>query len=91
MSATVFVTLVVHLPPVQFGVVRVGAVVRNGGVVVNFGCCCEERETTVLCPRDGERVPLLRTVVLTSSGRGARVDKDLFSSFEVVRDAVVPL
>ena len=81
--------LVVHLPPAQFGVVRVGAVVRNGGVVVTF--CCEEREATVLCPRDGEIVALLRTVVLTSSARGARVDEDALSSFEVVREAVVPL
>ena len=92
-SATVFVVLVVHLPPAQFGVVRVGAVVRSGGVVVTFCCCCEEREATVFCPRDGGDgdVPLLRTVVLTSSGRGARVDEDLLSSFEVVREAVVPL
>ena len=89
--ATVFVALVVHLPPAQFGVVRVGAVVRNGGVVVTF--CCEEREATVLCPRDGESVPLLRIVVLTASDRGARVDEDalLLSSCEVVREAVVPL
>ena len=36
-------------------------------------------------------MPLLRTVVLTSSGRGARVDEDLLSSCEVVREAVVPL
>ena len=90
-SATVFVALVVHLPPAQFGVVRVGAVVRNGGVVVTFCCCCEEREATVLCPRDGRDVPLLRAVVLTPSGRGARVEEDLLSSFEVVREAVVPL
>ena len=90
-SATVFVALVVHLPPAQFGVVRVGAVVRSGGVVVTFCCCCEEREATVLCPRDGESVALLRAVVLTPSARGARVDEDLLSSFEVVREAVVPL
>ena len=76
MDATVFVALVVHLPPAQFGVVRVGAVVRNGGVVL-ICCCCEEREAMVLCPRDGERVALLRTVVLTSSDRGARVDEDV--------------
>ena len=82
--------LVVHLPPAQFGVVRVGAVVRNGGVVVLCCCCCEEREATVLCPRDGRGVPLLRVVVLTSSERGARVDEDLLSSCEVVREAVVP-
>ena len=75
-SATVFVALVavVHLPPAQFGVVRVGAVVRNGGVVVLCCCCCEEREATVLCPRDGRGVPLLRVAVLTPSGRGARVN-----------------
>ena len=91
-SATVFVALVVHLPPAQFGVVRVGAVVRNGGVVVTCCCCCcEEREATVLCPRDGRGVPLLRVVVLTPSERGARVDEDVLSSFEVVREAVVPL
>ena len=90
-SATVLVTLVVHLPPAQFGVVRVGAVVRSGGVVVTFCCCCEEREATVLCPRDGGGVPLLRTVVLTSSGRGARVDEDVLSSFGVMRKAVVRL
>ena len=90
-SATVFVALVVHLPPAQFGVVRVGAVVRSGGVVVTFCCCCEEREATVLCPRDGESVALLRAVVLTPSARGARVDEDLLSSFKVVREAVVPL
>ena len=90
-SATVFVALVVHLPPAQFGVVRVGAVVRNGGVVVNFCCCCEEREMTVLCPRDGESVPLLRAVMLTPSGRGARVEEDLFSSCEGMREAVVLL
>ena len=92
-SATVFVALVavVHLPPAQFGVVRVGAVVRNGGVVVTFCCCCEEREATVLCPRGGRGVPLLRVVGLTSSGRGARVDEERLSSFEVVREAVVPL
>ena len=91
-SATVFVALVVvvHLPPAQFGVVRVGAVVRNGGVVI-LCCCCEEREAMVLCPRDGRGVPLLRVVVLTSSERGARVDEDLLSSCEVVREAVVPL
>ena len=87
-SATVFVALVVHLPPAQFGVVRVGAVVRNGGVVVTFSC--EEREPTVLCPRDGESLALLRTVVLTASERGARVDEDVLSSFEVVRETVVP-
>ena len=90
-SATVFVALVVHLPPAQFGVVRVGAVVRNGGVVVLCCCCCDEREATVLCPRDGESLALLRVVVLTASGRGARVDEDVLSSFEVVREAVVPL
>ena len=91
-SATVFVALavVVHLPPAQFGVVRVGAVVRNGGVVVAC-CCCVEREATVLCPRDGRGVPLLRVVVLTPSERGARVDEDVLSSCEVVREAVVPL
>ena len=90
-DATVFVALVVHLPPPQSGVVRVGAVVRNGGVVV-VCCCCEEREATVLCPRDGRGVPLLRIVVLTASDRGARVDEDalLLSSFEVVREAVEP-
>ena len=46
-SATVFVALVVHLPSAQFGVVRVGAVVRNGSVVV-ICCCFEEREAMVL-------------------------------------------
>ena len=82
-SAIVFVTRVVVV--VIFGVVRVGAVVRSGGVVV-ICCCCEEREATV-CLRDGERVALLRTVVLTPSGRG----EDVLSSCEVVREAVVPL
>ena len=81
-SAIVFVTRVVVVP---FGVVRVGAVVRSGGVVV-ICCCCEEREATV-CLRDGERVALLRTVVLPSSGRG----EDVLSSCEVVREALVPL
>ena len=83
-SAIVFVTTVVVVVP--FGVVRVGAVVRSGGVVVICCCCCEEREATV-CLRDGERVALLRTVVLTPSGRG----EDVLSSCEVVREAVVPL
>ena len=78
-----------QLPSAQFGVVRAGTV-RNGSVVV-ICCCCDEREAMVLCPRDGGDVPLLRTVVLTPSGRGARVDEDLLSSFEVVREAVVPL
>ena len=46
-GAVVFVTrvVVVQLPPAQFGVVRVGAVVRGGGVVL---ICCEEREAMVL-------------------------------------------
>ena len=70
------------------GVVRAGAV-RNGSVVVT--CCCEEREAMVLCPRDGRGVPLLRVVVLMSSGRGARVDEDAFSSCEVMREAFVRL
>ena len=79
--------LVVHLPPAQFGVVRVGAVVRNGGVVVIF---CEEREAIVLCPRAGRGVALLRTVVLTSLVRGARVDEAaLLLSSKVMREAVV--
>ena len=82
--------LAAQLPSAQFGVVRVGAIVRNGGVVV-ICWCCEEREPTVLCPRDGRGVPLLRVVVLSPSGRGARVDEDLLSSCEVVREAVVPL
>ena len=34
---------------------------------------------------------VLRAVVLTSSARGARVDENPLSSFEVVREAVVPL
>ena len=86
-SATVFVALVavVHLPPAQFGVVRVGAVVRNGGVVVIF---CEEREAIVLCPRAGRGVPLLRTVVLTSLVRGTRVDEDALLLSSNVRAAV---
>ena len=47
----------------------------------------------VLCPRDGGDgdVPLLRTVVLTPSVRGARVDEDAPSSCEVMREAVVRL
>ena len=47
----------------------------------------------VLCPRDGGDidVALIRIVVLTPSGRGARVDEDLLSSCEVVREAGVPL
>ena len=82
-SAIVPVTRVV----VVIGVVRVGAAVRDGGAVV----ICEEREAVVLCPRDGRGVPLLRVVVLTSSDRGARVDENLLSSCEVVREAVVPV
>ena len=85
-SAIVPVTRVVVV--VIFGVVRVGAVVRSGGVVV-ICCCCEEREATV-CLRDGERVALLRTVVLTSLVRGARVDEAaLLLSSKVMREAVV--
>ena len=47
----------------------------------------------VLCTRDGGDgdVPLLRTVVLTTSVRGARVDEDVLSSFGVMRKAVVRL
>ena len=52
-------------------------------------CCSEEREATVLCPRDEGGVLLPRTVVLASSGRGARVDEDALSSFGVTRKAVV--
>ena len=83
--------LAVQLSSAQFGVVRAGTV-RKGSVVV-ICCCCEEREAMVLCPRDGGDgdVPLLRTVVLTPSVRGARVDEDVLSSCEVVREAVVPL
>ena len=83
--------VVVHLPPVHFGVVRPGGV-RNGSVVV-ICCCCEEREAMVLCPRDGgdSDVALIRTVVLTSSVRGARVDEDVLSSCEFIREAFVRL
>ena len=46
-TTTVVATRVVvlHLPSAQSGVVRVGAAVRNGGVVV---ICCDEREAMVL-------------------------------------------
>ena len=82
--------LAVQLLSAQFGVVRRGAV-RNGSVVVI--CCREERKAMVLCPRDGGDgdVPLLRTVVLTSSDRGARVDDAVLSSCKFMREAVVPL
>ena len=89
-SAIVPVTLLVHLPSAQFGVVRVGANVRNGGVMVICCCCCGKREAMVLT-RDGGNLAVLRTVVLIPSGRGARVDEDALSSCEVVREAVVPL
>ena len=45
----------------------------------------------VLCPRDGRGVPLLRTVVLTPSVRGARVGEDVLSSCEFMREAFVRL
>ena len=85
-TATVPVALVlaVQLPPAQLGVVRAGAV-RDGSVVV---ICVEEREPTVVS-RDGRAVPLLRTVVLTPSDRGARVDEDTPSPCDVMREAVV--
>ena len=79
----------VQLSSAQFGVVRVGAVVRDGSVVAI--CCCEEREPTVVCPRDGGGVALLRTVLLTPSDRGARVDENVLSSCEFIREAFVRL
>ena len=82
----VALVLAVQLPSAQLGVVRAGAV-RDGSVVV---ICVEEREPTVVS-RDGRAVPLLRTVVLTPSVRGARVDEDAPSSCEVMREAVVRL
>ena len=81
--------LAVQLSSAHFGVVRAGTV-RKGSVVV-ICCCCEERKAMVLCPRDGGGVLLLRTVVLALSGRGARVDEDMLSSFGVMRKAVVRL
>ena len=81
--------LAVQLSSSQLGVVRAGAV-RNGSVVV-ICCCCEEREAMVLCPRDGGAVAVLRTVVLTPSGRGARVDEGMLSSCEFIREAFVRL
>ena len=81
--------LAVQLLPAQFGVVRAGTV-RKGSVVV-ICCCCEEREAMVFRPRDGGNVAVLRTVVLTSSGRGARVDEDVLSSCEFMREAFVRL
>ena len=76
----------------QVGVVRVGAVVRNGSVAVTC-CCCEERGAMVLRSRDGGDggASVERVLVLISSGRGARVDEDVVSSFEVERDTMVEL
>ena len=84
--------LSVQFPFAQVGVVRVGAVVRNGSVAVTC-CCCEERGAMVLRSRDGGDggASVERVVVLTSSGRGARVNEDVVSSFEVVRDTMVEL
>ena len=81
--------LTVQLSSAQFGVVRAGTV-RNGSVVA-ICCCFEEREAMVLCTRDGGDVAVLRTVVLASSGRGARVDEGVLSSCEFIREVFVRL